>query len=461
MHMATASIAARKPFRVLLIDDEEQIGKLLNEGLQSPGVEFFSAPDASTGYERACALRPNLILLDLGLPDADGMELLDRLLTENPNQEIVVFTGLYSHEKAVRAIRRGASDYLTKPLPVGQLVKQVHKMARLEERVTSSSQPRDRAAAFREGEELIGRSPELLDILAKIDRIGPNFRTALICGETGTGKDLAARALHRSSKASGPLVVCNCAAIVESLFESELFGYQKGAFTGALQDKVGLVEHASGGALFLDEVGELPLTTQAKLLRVLQTREVQRVGSTISRKIDVRIIAATNRDLRQMVEQKTFREDLYFRLALIQLEMPPLSHRIEDLPLLENHFLHKFAVLYRTPSQRLSRRVQMIFSKHSWPGNIRELENVIAYCCMISQGDVIEAADLPDYLRNPKVVAGLAEESELNPISMRRMRLEYVARVLERVGGNRSHAARILQVGRGTLLRYIKDAGIQ
>lgn len=445
------------PFRVLLIDDDQGIADFLGDAVAAPGIEFQWAPGVEAGYEKAALIPPDLILLDLGLPDGDGMELLDRLLNYNPNFEVIVFSGQHSHEKAVQAIRRGAVDYLTKPVVMRELIKRIRLRAQLDERVDFPLQANS-ADGFREREGIIGRTPELLAILSKIERIGQHFRTALILGETGTGKDLIARALHRQSGAAGPFVVCNCAALVESLFESELFGFQKGAFTGASEDRIGLFEHANGGTLFLDEIGELPMVTQAKLLRSLQTREVQRIGSSAARKVDVRIVAATNRDLREMVGKGMFREDLYFRLALIQLEIPPLSKRTPDLPLLENHFLDKFSGLYQTPRQRLSRRVQAILRKHSWPGNIRELENVIAYSCMMSGDEVIEPDALPEYLTQALPAVPEHMETGEAPLSLDEMRSRYVARVLERTGGNRARAAQILKIGRATLFRYLKEA---
>lgn len=440
------------PFRVLLVDDDQQLAALLGDALSGPGVSFHSAPDGRSGCEAALQLKPHLILLDLGLPDADGLVVLDRLLSQDPNQDVIVFSGLHSNQKAVEAIQRGASDYITKPASLQQLTARIWERAQTHTPIEPSVVAGDDFGDFREKEGIMGRSAALLAVLAKIERIGPHFRTALISGETGTGKDLVARALHRKSQAAGPFVVCNCAAIAESLFESELFGYQKGAFTGASQDKIGLVEHAHGGTLFLDEVGELPLTTQAKLLRVLQTREVQRIGSATPRPVELRVIGATNRTLRTMVADRRFREDLYFRLAMLEISMPKLTERLEDLVLLENHFLDKCAKLYGTPRQRLSRRVQALLAKHSWPGNIRELENIIAYCCMMSRNETINPADLPEYLqRSPELPAAAPGQS----LTMHEMRLKYVNAVLERVDGNRTRAAHILKIGRSTLYRYL------
>ena len=240
----------------------------------------------------------------------------------------------------------------------------------------------------------------MLDMFSTIRRVAPHYRSLLITGQTGTGKDLVARAVHQLSPASsGNFVVVNCSAVVETLFESELFGHVKGSFTGADRDKVGLVEHASGGTLFLDEIGDMPLSTQAKLLRVLQNQEVQRVGSLTPRKVDIRVVAATNKNLRSAIAEREFREDLYYRLTMIEIHIPSLTERPEDLPLLMHHFIERFSHQFGKPCVRGTRRAQIVLSRHTWPGNIRELENVIGHACMVVMGDTIDVVDLPDYLR--------------------------------------------------------------
>ena len=310
--------------------------------------------------------------------------------------------------------------------------------------------------SFREPEGIIGANPRLLQVLSKIRRIGPYFRTALITGETGTGKDLAARALHRFSRPDpGPFVPCNCAALVETLFESELFGYKKGAFTGAARDASGIVEQADGGTLFLDEVGELPLTMQAKLLRVLETQELRPVGATVSRQVDVRVIAATNRNLRDMVVQRQFREDLYFRLATVELRIPRLADRRDDFPLLENHFLEKYAQRNGTTSKRLSPAVRILFARYSWPGNVREMENVIA------QGEWIEVGDLPEHFADALGEGPRHSEAPERPLSLEEMRASYIDQVLEAVHGNQAKAAQLMGIGRTTLHRYLRSRKIQ
>jgi transcriptional regulator with PAS, ATPase and Fis domain len=292
---------------------------------------------------------------------------------------------------------------------------------------------------------------------AKLRRVAPHFRTVLLSGQTGTGKELAARALHRFSPgASKPFAVCNCSAIVDTLFESELFGYVRGAFTGATQDKIGLFEFANGGTVFLDEIGELPLGAQAKLLRVLQNQEVQRVGSPATRKIDVRVVAATNRDLRAMVAEKRFRDDLYYRLAMVEITLPRLADRKEDLPLLQRHFLERFAAQYSKEISGITRRGQALLARYHWPGNVRELENVIGSACMLAHGPVIDINDFPEHIRT-----GTAPDPDDDLVSLEAVEHRHVLRVLAAVDGNKNRAAEILGISRATLYNILGKSGIK
>jgi transcriptional regulator with PAS, ATPase and Fis domain len=299
----------------------------------------------------------------------------------------------------------------------------------------------------------------MLEVFAKIRRVSPHFRNILITGATGTGKELVARSLHRLSPAAlGPFAVCNCSAIVETLVESELFGYVRGAFTGALQDKMGLFEYANHGTVFLDEIGELPLSAQAKLLRVLQNHEIQRIGSPSPRTIEVRVIAATNRNLRSMVNEGKFREDLFYRLTMVDIALPRLTERREDMALLFRHFVEKFAAEFKKPISGITRRAQMRMGVYSWPGNVRELENVIGNACMMADGPLIDIRDLPDPLRGAR--AELPAQDE-NLISLKELQMRHVFRVLELVGGNKLQAAEILGISRATiyqLLAHTKSA---
>jgi transcriptional regulator with PAS, ATPase and Fis domain len=288
--------------------------------------------------------------------------------------------------------------------------------------------------------------------VAKMRRVAPHFRTVLVIGATGTGKELVAHALHRLSPARGQFVVCNCSALVETLVESELFGYVRGAFTGATQDKPGLFEHADGGTIFLDEIGELSLPAQAKLLRVLQNREVQRVGSPTPRRIDVRVVAATHRNLRTMVREGQFREDLFYRLAMVEIPLPSLGQRREDLPLLQRFFIEKFAADYGKSIAGLTRRAQTRMATYPWPGNIRELENVIGNACMMVEGSVIDIDDLPESLRAP-VRDDLSTETAFLPLD--ELQRCHILRVLQAVGGNKARAAEILGIGRATIYQIL------
>jgi transcriptional regulator with PAS, ATPase and Fis domain len=302
-------------------------------------------------------------------------------------------------------------------------------------------------------EGMVGRSPLMLEVYAKIRRIAPHFRTVLVTGATGTGKELAAKALHRLSPAArGPFIVCNCSALVENLVESELFGYVRGAFTGATQDKVGMFEHADGGSIFLDEIGELAPAAQAKLLRVLQNRQVQRVGSLTPRNIDVRVIAATHRDLKKMVREGHFREDLYYRLGVVEIPMPVLAKRREDLPLLERYFIQKFSAEYNKPIAGLVRRAQTRLATYPWPGNVRELENVIGNACMMTDANLIDINDLPDRLRGP-LTEELGGDETFLPLE--ELQRRHILRVLEGVGGNKARAAEVLGIGRATIYQLL------
>ena len=364
-------------------------------------------------------------------------------------------TGQYSTELAVEAIQKGAADYLTKPVDIDKLQQRVDSL------LAEASKGRRRLELENELLEssqfatMVGHSPAMLEVFHQIRRVGPHFRTVLLTGETGVGKELAAQALHRlSPAASGPFVTCNCSAVVETLAESELFGHVKGAFTGAVQDRIGVFEAANKGTLLLDEVGELSLALQAKLLRVLQNQEIQRVGSPATRRIDVRVIAATHRDLQAMVRERQFREDLFYRLSMVHIKLPSLSQRKEDLPLLERYFIKRFAEQYGKPVQNITRRAEALLARYSWPGNVRELENVLGNACMMTEGETIDIRDLPEYLRDKPT----AEVPENSSATLGEMVRAHALRVLECVGGNKVRAAELLGVSRTKLYRILGES---
>jgi DNA-binding NtrC family response regulator len=447
------NIDSRVGLRLLVIDDESQNLGLIESALEQQGLEILTASNPEVGLALFKEKRPEIVLLDLVMPKISGMELLEQIIAHDPGAEVILMTGYYSAESAVEAIRKGAADYLTKPLDVGALRDRVLALINEQRSRRLATQLDQQMVDTFQLEGIVGRSPLIMDVFAAIRRVAPHFRTALITGETGTGKELVAHALHRLSPVSDKtFAVCNCSALVETLFESELFGHVRGAFTGATHDKVGLFEYAHQGTVFLDEIGDMPLPGQAKLLRVLQNQEIQRVGSPVLRKVDVRFIAATNKDLRALMREHTFREDLYYRLSMVEITLPTLVDRKEDLPLLQRYFIEKFATLYNKPVRGMTRRAQVLLGRHDWPGNVRELENVIGKACMTVEGNVVDVKDLPPDLRKAPV---LARADDDNLLSMEEVQERHLVKVLERVRGDKSRAAEVLGISRTTLYNIL------
>jgi DNA-binding NtrC family response regulator len=449
---------------LLIIDDNAKSLELLSSALAQPGLEIRTASDPEQGLDLVYSKHPQIVLTDLVMPSLTGMQVLERIMEFDPSTEVILMTAHYSTESAVEAIKKGASDYLNKPISLTALRERVGRLVEQARKQQRSLQLESELLASSEFEGIVGRSPLMCEMFPIIRRVAPHYRTVLITGDTGTGKDLVARAIHHLSPVSeGRYVVLNCSAVVETLFESELFGHVKGAFTGATSDKAGLFEHAHGGTLFLDEIGDMPLATQAKLLRVLQDQEVQRVGSLSMRKVDVRVIAATNHNLRAAVAEKRFREDLYYRLSMVEVHVPRLADRKEDLPLLERHFIAKFAAQYKKDIRGLTHRAQVRLSMHAWPGNVRELENVLGHASMMAMGDTIDLQDLPAYLRTrvgqeEPVEAG-APAAEVGTLAEQERLL--IIRALETAGGNQSEAARILRIGRDALRYKLKKHNLE
>jgi DNA-binding NtrC family response regulator len=442
--------------KLLAIDDESQSLELIRDALCHGEVEILTASDPRIGLEIFKRTRPQIVLLDLMMPGIHGLEMLEWILAADPGAEVILMTAHYSTESAVEAIQKGACDYLNKPLDVEKLRHRISELLSEAEERQKTHQLEHELLDACQFEGLVGRSPLMVDVFAKLRRVAPHFRTVLVTGPTGTGKELVARALHHlSPAASGPFAVCNCSAIVETLVESELFGYVRGAFTGAIQDKIGVFEYGNRGTVFLDEIGELPLAVQGKLLRVLQTHEIQRIGSPAPRPVDVRVIAATNRNLRSMVRDGEFREDLYYRLAMGEIPLPRLCDRREDMPLLQRHFLEKFAAEYKKPVAGMTRRAQTRMAIYSWPGNIRELENAIGSACMMVDGTVIDIGDLPEPVRGQ---SGDSADKDDILTSLQELEKRHVMRVLEHVGGNKSQAAEILGISRATIYQWLAEA---
>ena len=450
--------SALMPFRkgkrpaLLAIDDSVGTLDLLKATLCEFDLDIVTASDPRRGLELFSQLRPPIVLLDLVMDEMPGMEVLSQILAEDPGTEVILITGHYSTESAVEAIQKGACDYFNKPLDLNRLRGRIRSLLSDREQRRVTSQLDQALIETLEFEGIVGRSPLMMDLFAKIRRLAPHVRTTLVTGATGTGKELVARAFHRLSPArSGPFVICNCAALSETLLESELFGYVKGAFTGAVHDRPGVFQAAHRGTAFLDEIGELPLSAQARLLRVLQNREVQRLGSHIAQQLDLRVVAATHRNLRTMVKEGTFREDLYFRISQAEVVLPSLTERKEDLPLLQRHLIKIYSGLYGKQITGITRRAQIRLAAYHWPGNIRELENVLSSACLNTEADTIDIDDLPATIVEQRFES--AREEGL--YSMQEMQDRHLTRVLQTVNGNKAKAAKILGLSRATLYQML------
>jgi DNA-binding NtrC family response regulator len=446
---------------IVAVDDNEGSLELVSNALRSDDVEVLTATDPELALETIHSRRPPIVISDLVMPKLGGMDLLEKIVEFDPSISVVLMTAHYSTESAIEAIRKGACDYLDKPVAVSLLRERIGYLV---EDVRQRRRARELEREMLENcrfEGIIGNSPLMWDVFSRIRRVGPHFRTVLVTGETGTGKDLVARALHRVSRASGGrFVPVNCSAVVETLLESEMFGHTKGSFTGATQDKAGLFEHANGGVLFLDEIGDMSATLQSKLLRAFQNQEVMRVGSLTPRKVDVRIVAATHYNLRERVTSGDFREDLFYRLAMVEIRVPPLRDRKEDIGLLVEHLLRRFSREFGKEVRGLTQRASLVLARHDWPGNVRELENVMGHACMMCPTDIADVQDLPLYLASPGAIEFQAAAPLGAPLSLEEHERALVRDALSRSGGNQSEAARILHIGRDALRYKLKKYGL-
>lgn len=457
---------ARNPISLVIIDDNLRSLEFISTALAGDGVQIFTASSPEEGLDLVYTHRPQVVMTDLVMPQMTGLEVLERITEFDPVIDVILMTAHYTTETAVEAIRKGAADYLNKPISLATLRDRVGRIIHAALQRQQVRNAEDRVMETAQFEGIVGRSPQMWEMFSRIRRVSPHYRSALITGQTGTGKELVAQALHRLSQVNGKFVVLNCSAVVETLFESELFGHVRGAFTGADRDKPGLFEHASGGTLFLDEIGDMPFTTQAKLLRVLQNQEVQRVGSLTPQKADVRIVAATNKDLRSAITEKEFREDLYFRLSMVEIHSPSLTERMDDLPLLTRHFVKKFSQQYKKEVRGLTQRAQILLGRHTWPGNVRELENVIGHGCMMTMTDMIDVTDLPPLESQSMQHTGATPPANLSgaPQASNQSFEEHEKRLvmdaLNQAEGNQSKAARQLRIGRDALRYKMKKLGL-
>ncbi|MBV9885038.1 MAG: sigma-54-dependent Fis family transcriptional regulator [Acidobacteria bacterium] len=442
----------------ILDEDLEELDSL-SALIDNLGYESIRTSDADEALKHVRSGRSRLLLADLSDTGLFGYDFLDRVLRTDPGVHVIVMTRDFTLESALEAIRRGACDFLPKPVDRVRLKRALDDLSTLYEQRRRVRTLEEQLLKDLEFYGIVGKGPAMLEVFDFARKVARHYTNVLVVGQTGTGKELVARAIHQLSPVSSQrLAVCNCSALVDTLVESQLFGHVRGSFTGATDTRLGLFEYANGGTVFLDEIGETSLSMQAKLLRVIQNREIQRVGSPEVRQINVRLIAATNRDLRAEVLAGRFREDLFYRLSSIQIRIPPLTERLEDIPLLVQFFLKKYNEAYGKKIPGLSRRAQSVLLQHPWPGNVRELENVISSACITATGDFIDLGDLPEHMQQHRPFrAGSA--ADWQPVSLEEVRKVHIQRVLEICQGNRLRAAHILGIGRTSLYRYLKQGG--
>jgi two-component system response regulator AtoC len=453
-------VAVRK---VLVVDDEENIRLVLRTLLRKHGYEVEVADSAEQALERAPELEPDFVIADVKMPGMGGIELCRTLRAQAPEITLIVMSAYGSVELAIEAIGAGAYDYITKPFKQDEVL---IALAKAEERQSLRSENRALRAAVRKGRELtelLGDSQAIGRVIELIHKVAEYKTTVLIQGESGTGKELVARALHAGSpRAERPFVPINCGAIPESLMESELFGHKRGAFTDAHSDKRGIFQEADGGTLFLDEIGELSPSLQVKLLRVLQEGAVRPLGATKDLPVDVRVVAATVRDLAKEVKEGRFREDLYYRLNVLQINVPPLRDRIDDVPLLIDHFIERNNTRLGTALRGIDSRARKVLMGYHWPGNVRELENLIERAMVLADDDLLTLDDLPERVQEtPDVVARVLQSGELSIKKASRVIEESLIRkALDKTRGNRTAAAKLLEISHRALLYKIKDYGV-
>ncbi len=452
--MSTSDTQAKSQGRILIVDDELVVRDSLDKWFASEGYETRAV---GSGREALAAIQEqqwDLALVDIKMPGMDGMELHGRLAELAPDLTVIIMTGYASVETAVEALKRGAYDYITKPIDPDELVHLVSRAIGHRRDRKELTRLKENLEEIYPDTKLIGKSPPMKQVLELVDMVAPTDTTVLITGESGTGKELVARAIHAAgARRYMPMVVIHCGALTETLLETELFGHERGAFTGAQYRKKGKFEVADGGTVFLDEIGDISLKTQTDLLRVLQEKEIQRVGSTQTVRVDFRCIAATNKNLEDLVKAGSFRPDLFYRLNVFSINLPPLRERREDIPILVDHFLHKLATAMNKPTPGLSPKALDLLLRYEWPGNVRELENAVERALVIGRGAEIQAADFPFQTQ--------AGEAQPNGHSLADMERAHIERVLRETGGNLSRAARILDIDRTTLYSKLKRYGLK
>lgn len=453
-----------KQAKILILDDEPDMVENLRCILRDSGHDPITETDSRKALDWVERQQPDLVIVDLVMPDLDGMTVLEQIKARYPQLPVIVLTGYATVDSAVEAMKKGASDYLSKPFFPQELLLRVEKCLTWIALNEENRYLRERMSRERESEEIVGQSRALWEVLRLVDKVAPTDAHVLLTGETGTGKELIARTLHRRSpRSNAPFLAVNCSALTETLLESELFGHERGAFTGAFETKKGFFEIANNGTLFLDEISDTSLSFQRKLLRVAQEGEFFRVGATRPLKTDVRLISSSNRDLRRAVDQGSFRHDLFYRLSVVEIQMPSLRERAEDIPLLTTHFMEKCAREIGRGVTKISPEAQLSLRNYSWPGNLRELRNVIERAMIFASGDTITADHLP------KEIAGKARKDCRTPpflpipedgLSLQVVEKQLVAQALALTSGNQVRAARLLGISRDAFRNRLKKYGM-
>jgi DNA-binding NtrC family response regulator len=452
---------------ILVIEDKESMTKMLRDALEAEGYNVISAQNGLQGINQIKESRIDLVLTDLKLPEKDGIDVLKAAKEENQLMPVIVMTAYGSVETAVTAMKEGAFDFITKPFDIDHLLMLIKRALETQRVLTENILLKEEFASKLGLPVIIGKSEKITDVAELVQKVAPTKTTVLLLGESGTGKELFARAIHNlSPRRNYPFVPINCAAIPKELLESELFGHEKGSFTGADAKKFGKFELADGGTIFLDEVGDMDLILQSKLLRAIEESEIERVGGLKTIKVDVRIVAASNKDLDKAVEDKSFREDLYYRLNVFPVKIPPLKERKEDIPLLVEYFINKYCLELKTSQKSISKDALDILMNYHWKGNVRELENTLERAIILCDGDSITTEHIALTQRSEPVSAEQLSLSEatLEDVAKRALKIAETQRIVEalrQTKGNKSKASELLRVSYKTLLTKIKEYGIE